>query len=82
MNFLCKDTESCVKEKKDLNYCNAETKTKKQKKQWECKRVDFDLLHFGVEVYVTVCDDELNGLVGDILIRRLHGYSPDEVHPN
>lgn len=39
-----------------------------------------DLLHFGVEVNVTVGDDELNGLVGDVLVRRLHGNSPDEVH--
>lgn len=48
----------------------------------KCVCVLTDLLHFGVEVYVTVDDDELNGLIGDVLIRRLHGNSPDEVHSN
>lgn len=44
--------------------------------------VSTDLLHFGIEIYVTVDDDKLNGLVGDVLIGRLHGYSPDKVHPD
>lgn len=47
-----------------------------------CVCVCSDLLHFGIEIYVTVGDDELNGLISDVLIRRLHGNSPDEVHPD
>ena len=38
------------------------------------------LLHLGVEVAVAVRDDELDGLVGDLLVRRLHGDAPDKVH--
>lgn len=47
-----------------------------------CVCVHTDLLHFRIEIYVTVGNDELNGLIGDVLIRRLHGNSPDEVHPD
>lgn len=47
-----------------------------------CVCVFTDLLHFGIEIYITIDDDELYSLIGDVLIRRLHSYSPDEVHPD
>lgn len=40
-----------------------------------------DLLHFGVEVYVAVGNDELYGFICDVLVWRFHCDSPDEVHP-
>lgn len=54
--------------------------------QWLLKKKKIirvsDLLHFGVEVYVAVGNDELYGFICDVLVRRFHRNSPDKVHPS
>lgn len=40
-----------------------------------------DLLHLGIEVSVTVGNNELNGFIGYFFIRAFHGYAPDKIHP-
>lgn len=80
MNFLCRDTESCknthtIKGLLTENY--GETMCTDY---WKI-RVS-DLLHFRVEVYVAVGNDELYGFICDVLVRRFHRNSPDEVHPS
>lgn len=40
-----------------------------------------DLLHLGIEVSVTVGNNEQDGFIGYFFIRAFHGYPPDEIHP-
>lgn len=45
---------------------------------WLCTT---DLLHLGIEVSVTVGNNELDGFIGYFFIRAFHGYPPDKIHP-
>lgn len=40
-----------------------------------------DLLHLGIEVSVTVGNNELDGFIGYLFIRAFHGDAPDKIHP-
>lgn len=46
-----------------------------------CAQRCTDLLHLGIEVSVTVGNNELDGFIGYFFIRAFHGYAPDKIHP-
>lgn len=46
-----------------------------------CAQRRTDLLHLGIEVSVTVGNNELDGFIGYLFIRAFHGDAPDKIHP-